>query len=80
MEIKKMHSAGDWLWSILSFFFMFSALQPLLQQRLLEAARQRRIARFERQRGSRMIVIVHRQDNDAAAGLSSHAVHRHQRF
>jgi ClpP class serine protease len=69
MEIKKMHSAGDWLWSILSFFFMFSALQPLLQQRLLEAARQRRIARFERQRGSRMIVIVHRQETMRLLGF-----------
>ena len=28
-------------------FFMFSAIQPYLQQRILEAARQRKIARFE---------------------------------
>jgi ClpP class serine protease len=33
-----------------------------LQQRLLEAARQRKIARFERKRGSRVIVMVHRQE------------------
>src|SRR6266478_6138545 len=43
-------------------FFMFSAIQPYLQQRILEAARQRKIARFERKRGSRVIVMVHRQE------------------
>jgi ClpP class serine protease len=43
-------------------FFIFSAIQPYLQQRLLEAARQRKIARFERKRGSRVIVMVHRQE------------------
>jgi ClpP class serine protease len=64
-----MHNASDVLWSILSFFFMLSAIQPLLQQRLLEAARQRRIARLERQRGSRVIVMVHRQETMRLLGF-----------
>ena len=36
----------NFIWSLLWLFFMLSAIQPYLQQRLLEAARQRKIARF----------------------------------
>ena len=43
-------------------FFMFSALQPVLRQRLLEASRQRLLARIERHRNSRVILLVHRQE------------------
>ena len=35
---------GDLLW----LFFLFSALQPVLKQRFLEASRQRLIAKIER--------------------------------
>ncbi len=49
---------GDVLW----IFFLFSSLQPVLKQRLLEASRQRLIARIERQRKSRVILLVHRQE------------------
>src|SRR5258705_6408560 len=49
---------GDILW----LFFMLSALQPVLKQRLLEAARQRLIARIESQRDSRVVLLVHRQE------------------
>jgi len=48
---------GDVLW----IFFLFSSLQPVLKQPLLEASRQRLIARIERQRKSRVILLVHRQ-------------------
>ena len=51
-------SAGDLIW----FFFIFSAIQPVLKQRFLEATRQRLIARIERQRKSRVILLVHRQE------------------
>jgi ClpP class serine protease len=50
-------------------FFMLSAIQPSLQQRLLEAARARRIARFERKRGSRVIAMVHRQETMRLLGF-----------
>jgi ClpP class serine protease len=49
--------------------FIASALQPLLQQRYLETTRQRRIARFECLRGSRVIVMVHRQETMRLLGL-----------
>ena len=49
---------GDILW----FFFLFSALQPVLAQRFLEASRHRLITRLERSRHSRVILLVHRQE------------------
>ena len=56
---------GDLLW----FFFVFSALQPVIKQRLLEASRQRLIARIERQRNSRVILLVHRQEMMSILGF-----------
>jgi ClpP class serine protease len=64
-----MHNAGDVIWTIIWLFFMASAIQPALQQRLSEASRQRRIARFERKRESRVIVIVHRQETMRLLGF-----------
>src|SRR5881296_2991061 len=55
----------DLLW----LFFMLSALQPLVRQRWLEAARQRLIARIERQRRSRVILLVHRQETMSVLGF-----------
>src|SRR6266513_2770879 len=49
---------GDLIWT----FFLLSALQPVMKQRLLEASRQRLIARIERTRKSRVILLVHRQE------------------
>jgi ClpP class serine protease len=51
-------SVGDIIW----FFFMFSALQPILRQRMLEGMRTRKIAQLEKQRNSRVILLVHRQE------------------
>ncbi len=50
-------------------FFMFSAMQPLMKQRLLEAARQRAIVRLEKERGSRVILLVHRQETMSILGF-----------
>ncbi|RMD70641.1 MAG: hypothetical protein D6819_03815 [Gammaproteobacteria bacterium] len=50
-------------------FFIFAALQPVLQQRLLEAARQRKIARIEAKRNSRVILMVHRQETMRLLGF-----------
>ena len=41
------------------FFFMISALQPVITRRLLEYARQRLISKIEQERGSRVILLVH---------------------
>src|ERR1700681_923397 len=59
---------GDILW----FFFLFSALQPVLKQRFLEASRQRLIARIERQRKSRVILLVHRQETMSILGFPAY--------
>jgi ClpP class serine protease len=56
---------GDVIW----VFFVFSALQPVLKQRLLEASRQRLIARIERKRKSRVILLVHRQEMMSILGF-----------
>jgi ClpP class serine protease len=51
-------SIGDLFW----LFFMLTAIQPVLRQRLLEAMRTRKIAQLEKQRNSRVILLVHRQE------------------
>src|SRR5256885_3390340 len=58
-------SIGDLLW----LFFMFSALQPVLRQKMLEASRMRVLNRFERSRQSRMIALVHRQETMSLLGF-----------
>jgi ClpP class serine protease len=50
-------------------FFILSALQPVLQQRLLEAMRMRKIAQLERKRNSRVILLVHRQETMRLLGF-----------
>ena len=51
-------SIGDFFW----LFFIFSAIQPVLQQKMLEAMRTRKISQIERERKSRVILLVHRQE------------------
>src|ERR1700704_4279346 len=51
-------SMGDIVW----LFFIFSAVQPMLRQQMLEAMRIRKIAQLERSRKSRVILLVHRQE------------------
>src|SRR3984957_1585969 len=51
-------SFGDLIW----LFFIFSAIQPMLQQKMLEAMRVRKISQLERARKSRGILLVHRQE------------------
>src|SRR3979411_2932652 len=51
-------SMGDIVW----LFFLFSAIQPMLRQQMLEAMRVRKISQLERERKSRVILLVHRQE------------------
>src|SRR3979490_1858369 len=51
-------SIGDIVW----LFFIFSAIQPMLRQQMLEAMRVRKISQLERERKSRVILLVHRQE------------------
>jgi len=58
-------TATDIFW----IFLIIIALQPLFRQRALEFARRRLIARLEQQRGSRVIIMVHRQETMALLGF-----------
>jgi ClpP class serine protease len=56
---------GEILW----LFFMLSALQPVVRQKMLEAARLRLLSRMERTRKSRVIALVHRQETMSLLGF-----------
>lgn len=55
----------DFFW----IFLMISALQPIVSRKLLEAARQRMIAKIEKKRDSRVIVLIHRQETMSWLGF-----------
>ena len=48
---------------------MLSALQPVIKQRLLEASRRRLITLIERERKSRVVLLVHRQETMSFLGF-----------
>src|SRR5437867_7326718 len=50
-------------------FFMLSALQPIIKQKLLEASRKRMIGLIERERKSRLVLLVHRQETMSLLGF-----------
>jgi len=50
-------------------FIMLSSLQPVMKQRFLEASRRRLIARIERKRQSRVILLAHRQETMSFLGF-----------
>lgn len=56
---------GDGIWLL----FLFLAIQPMLRQRMLVAARRRLIGTIERQRHSRVIALVHRQEMMSLLGF-----------
>lgn len=56
---------GDLVWLL----FIISALQPLFRRGYLELARKRLIAKIERQRKSRVILMVHRQETMSLLGF-----------
>ena len=58
-------SGFDLLWG----FFLLSALQPMIRQRLLDRTRTRLIRDLERQRKSRVIGLVHRQETMSLLGF-----------
>src|SRR3984893_1465638 len=63
--LDKRRPVMDIIW----LFFMLSALQPVIKQRLLEASRKRLIALIERQRKSRVVLLVHRQETMSLLGF-----------
>lgn len=58
-------SIGDVFW----LFFMFTALQPVLRQRMMDAMRARKIAQLQSRRNSRVILLVHRQETMRLLGF-----------
>ena len=57
------------LMNLIWIFFLIMALQPVLQKRLQEMLRQRKIDELQRKRGSRVIVLVHRQETMSLLGI-----------
>ncbi|MGC9140940.1 MAG: SDH family Clp fold serine proteinase [Caldimicrobium sp.] len=49
--------------------FLALAMQPFLRQKLLEMARQKLIEKIEEKRGSRVILLVHRQETMSFFGI-----------
>lgn len=55
--------------NILWIFFIIASLQPVIRQRILESARVRILRQLEAKRGSRVIVLIHRQETLALLGF-----------
>ncbi|PZV07792.1 MAG: hypothetical protein DCF32_06480 [Leptolyngbya sp.] len=58
--------------NVISLFFIFlilSSLQPALQRRLVESRRVNSIRNLEQQRGSRVILLIHRQESISLLGI-----------
>jgi ClpP class serine protease len=61
---------ADVTWSDLIWvLIVIVAIQPMLRQRYLDLMRQRRIAQFEKKRGSRVILLIHRQETMRLLGF-----------
>lgn len=58
-------SIGDLVW----LFFIFTAVQPMLRQQMLDAMRVRKISQIEQERKSRVILLVHRQETMRLLGF-----------
>jgi ClpP class serine protease len=54
---------------ILWIFLIVSTLQPIIKQHYLEASRQQLIAKIEKKRGSRVILLVHREETMSLLGF-----------
>jgi ClpP class serine protease len=50
-------------------FLIFISLQPLFKQRMIAAARKRTLAKLEKSRSSRVILLVHRQETMSFLGF-----------
>ncbi len=58
-------TVSDFFWLVL----LFAAFFPMLKQKFLELARKRMLAQLEQKRGSRAILLVHRQETMALLGF-----------
>lgn len=58
-------SGFEFIW----LFFLVIALQPMIARRALEWMRRNRIAQIEKTRGSRVIILIHRQETMSFLGF-----------
>lgn len=56
-------------WSVVWIVLLASAFMPMIQARLLELTRLRVLRRLERQRGSRVVTLIHRQESRSILGI-----------
>jgi ClpP class serine protease len=54
---------------VFSWIIIIMMLQPVIRQKMLEAARLRLIAKLEKERGSRVITLIHRQETMGFLGF-----------
>jgi ClpP class serine protease len=59
----------DNLFNLFWLFIVISSLQPVIRQKMLEAARVRQLRALEQKRGSRVITLIHRQETLALLGF-----------
>ncbi len=59
---------SDYL-NLLWIFLILISLQPVVRQRMLAMSRLRALARLERERGSRVITLIHRQETMSFLGF-----------
>lgn len=62
-------SLVDVFWIVFWIFVILIALQPVLQRRGIEFLRYQAIHEFEKQRGSRVILLIHRQESISLLGV-----------
>ena len=55
--------------NLIWLFFLFTSLQPIIQQRVLLMRRVRAIQSLEKRRGTRVITLIHRQEGLALFGI-----------
>src|SRR5262245_50273006 len=55
--------------NLLWFYIIFATLLPMLQRRLLEYQRLQALRDFEKQRGSRVVTLIHRQETLSLLGI-----------
>lgn len=61
--------AGGSIIQLIWLFFLLSSLQPLIQQRYLERQRIGALRAIEKERGTRVITLIHRQEGLALFGI-----------
>ncbi|HDD45287.1 MAG TPA: hypothetical protein ENG63_10590 [Candidatus Desulfofervidus auxilii] len=60
---------GFGFFDLLWIFFMVSAITPIIQRKMLEAARLKLLRQLEKKRSSRVIAMIHRQETMSLLGF-----------